>query len=101
MCPASQVLVIAPTGHPFGDSKASLLWQWLLEGQGMPCPGEPWGTWQLVGELPSPSPTQPAHEHHLTLGQHGPPSETLAVVTPPTPQSLGTVPFPPSSLPLH
>lgn len=62
MRPASQVLVTVPTGHPFGESKASLLWQWHLEGQGLPCPGEPWGTWQLVGELPSPSPTQPAHE---------------------------------------
>lgn len=27
----------------------------------------------------------------LTLGQHGPPPETLAAVTPPTPQSLGTL----------
>lgn len=25
---------LCPTGHAFGDSKASLLWQWLLEGPG-------------------------------------------------------------------
>lgn len=93
MRPASQVLVIAPTGHPFGDSKAKLLWQWHLEGQGMPCPGEPWGTWQLVGELPSPSPTQSAPE---PVSSHSPwgsmaPHLTLAAVTHPSPQSLGTL----------
>ncbi|KAF6361663.1 hypothetical protein mRhiFer1_009897 [Rhinolophus ferrumequinum] len=98
MRPASQVLVIAPTGHPFGESKASLLWQWHLD-RAYRTQGNPGAPGSLSGSCPHHlPPSQPMSQHRLTPpGAAWPPSETLAAVTPPTPQSLGTLsPFLPA-----